>query len=131
MGLFSWAENRGLVIGGACVLAMAAWVVHSWSRSRITPEELESKRRRAIQQGGKLGDAEIFEVRDRTLHYSYSVRGVAYTASQDVSALVPLLPENLSGLLGPASVKYDPRNPANSIVMAENWSGLRIAQRGN
>ena len=27
------------------------------------------------------------------------------------------------------SVKYDPRNPANSIVVAEEWSGLRGASR--
>ena len=27
------------------------------------------------------------------------------------------------------SVKYDPRNPANSIVVAEEWSGLRGATR--
>jgi hypothetical protein len=27
------------------------------------------------------------------------------------------------------SVKYDPRNPANSIVVAEEWNGLRGATR--
>ena len=32
---------------------------------------------------------------------------------------------DLSGL-GPVAVKYDPRNPANSIVLAEEWSGLRL-----
>jgi hypothetical protein len=26
---------------------------------------------------------------------------------------------------GPVSVKYDARNPANSIVVSEQWSGLR------
>jgi hypothetical protein len=26
------------------------------------------------------------------------------------------------------SVKYDPRNPANSIVLAEQWSGLRASK---
>jgi hypothetical protein len=25
-------------------------------------------------------------------------------------------------------VKFDPRNPANSIVLAEGWSGLRVGQ---
>jgi hypothetical protein len=25
-------------------------------------------------------------------------------------------------------VKYDPRNPANSIVLAEQWSGLRASK---
>jgi hypothetical protein len=27
------------------------------------------------------------------------------------------------------SVKYDPKNPANSIVVAEEWSGMRSGQR--
>ena len=30
----------------------------------------------------------------------------------------------------PVSVKYDPRNPANSIVLAEQWSGLRVGKAG-
>jgi hypothetical protein len=30
--------------------------------------------------------------------------------------------------LGPVSVKYDPRNPANSIVVSEEWSGLRLGK---
>jgi hypothetical protein len=28
-------------------------------------------------------------------------------------------------MIGPVSVKYDPRNPANSIVISEQWNGLR------
>jgi hypothetical protein len=32
--------------------------------------------------------------------------------------------------IGPVSVKYDARNPANSIVLAENWSGLRGTKAG-
>ena len=30
---------------------------------------------------------------------------------------------------GPATVKYSPRNPANSIVICEEWSGLRAGGR--
>jgi len=36
-----------------------------------------------------------------------------------------LLPADRMSMVGPASVKYDPRNPANSIVLCEQWSGLR------
>jgi hypothetical protein len=25
----------------------------------------------------------------------------------------------------PASIKYDPSNPSNSILIADDWSGLR------
>ena len=35
------------------------------------------------------------------------------------------LPHDYSEV-GPVSVKYDPRNPANSILVAEQWSGLRV-----
>jgi hypothetical protein len=49
---------------------------------------------------------------------------VEYTASQDVAQLQELLPAEFS-VSGPVSVRYDARNPANSIVIAERWSGLR------
>jgi hypothetical protein len=26
----------------------------------------------------------------------------------------------------PIQIRYDPHNPANSIVVAESWSGLRL-----
>jgi hypothetical protein len=71
-----------------------------------------------------MGDATLVEFRDNNLFYSYLVRGVEYTASQEVSALLDRLPDDLSSV-GAVSVKYDPRNPANSIVVAEKWSGLR------
>ena len=45
-----------------------------------------------------------------------------YAASQDVSKLAGLVPKDVSNA---ASVKYDRKNPANSIVVAEQWSGLR------
>jgi len=73
---------------------------------------------------GKMGDATLVEIRDDLIFFSYSVRGVAYTASQDVSALRDHLPRDFSDLIAVA-VKYLPQNPANSIVLAEEWSGLR------
>ena len=73
---------------------------------------------------GKTGDANLVDIHDHLLVYSYAVRGVEYTASQDISRLKPFMPDDVA-LLGPICVKYDPRNPANSIVLAEEWSGLR------
>lgn len=72
---------------------------------------------------GKMGDANLLDIRDDLIVYSYAVRGVEYTASQDISRLKTLLPGEAASF-GPAIVKYDPRNPANSIVLAEEWSGL-------
>jgi len=78
---------------------------------------------------GKMGDAVLVEIREDLIFFSYSVRGVEYTASQDVSALRDQVPLDLSSVLAVA-VKYLPQNPANSIVVAEEWSGLRHLKRG-
>ena len=59
------------------------------------------------------------------LIYKYDVAGVTYEASQDVTHLrqfIDLYSCRL-GLL--ASVKYDPHNPGDSVVISETWSGLR------
>ena len=66
------------------------------------------------------------EVGDNLLYYGYSLRGVQYTASQDVTSLRTLLPEDLNRLIGPSGMKYDTNNPANSILLCEEWIGLRI-----
>jgi hypothetical protein len=94
-------------------------------RRRVTPEERERRRRAVLATSGKVTDAVLVEIRDDALFYSYVVRGVEYTASQDISALRPLMPSGMGLGLGPVSVKYDARNPANSLVLAEEWSGLR------
>ena len=66
----------------------------------------------------------LIEIQDDLVFYSYDVRGVEYTASQDIGPLKDRMPVEISPH-GAVSVKYDPRNPANSIVLAEQWSGLR------
>ena len=92
---------------------------------RSTPEKRERKRRLDLHLHGRLWDALITEASDVMLYYSYSVGGVQYEASQDVSGLRHLLPPEPERLIGPASLKYSPRNPANSILICEEWSGLR------
>jgi hypothetical protein len=94
-------------------------------RIRRKPKDKEMRRRLSVNMHGRLGDATITEVQDNTLFYSYSVGGVAYTASQDISQLRARIPSNLERLIGPVSLKYSPRNPANSIIICEEWSGLR------
>jgi len=73
---------------------------------------------------GKMGEAYLVDMHDDLLIYSYAVRGVEYTASQDISRLKAYLPADLAWP-GHLSVKYDPRNPANSIVVSEVWTGLQ------
>jgi len=99
----------------------------AWQQTRISPEERERQRRAQLVGHGKMADATLVDIRDELLFYSYDVRGVDYTASQDISTLRQYIPSDLSSLL-PVSVKYDPRNPANSIVVSEEWSGLRAGK---
>jgi hypothetical protein len=94
-------------------------------RRRIAPDELEKRRRASVNKNGKLGDGEIIDIDGAAVFYSYYVAGVGYTTSQDVAALEALLPSDRLAIIGPVSVKFLPANPANSIVLCEEWSGLR------
>jgi hypothetical protein len=118
------AEFISLALGAILVALSGALGYRTWKASRITPEEIERRRRAELVALGKTGDALLVEFRDPFIFYSYDVRGVEYTASQDVTLLRDRLTGDLAEL-GPVSVKYDARNPANSIVVAEEWSGLR------
>ncbi len=61
----------------------------------------------------------------KLVFYSYSISGVTYETAQDVTGLEEraCLDRLVAGQ--PASVKYDPSNPSNSILVADDWSGLR------
>jgi hypothetical protein len=104
---------------------MLAAIAPRLFRRKLTPEEAERQRRELIHRDGKLGDGEIIDVDGLVLIYSYAVAGVNYTVSQDATALTALLPEDRMSLVGPVLVKFLPRNPPNSIVLSEAWSGLR------
>ena len=117
------------VLGGVAAAAAAAWGIHRYFTSRPTPAELERRRRNDLHARGKMGDANLLEYREHVVFYSYAIGGVEYTACQDVGDLQSLLPSDRWSAIGPASIKYDPRNPANSIVLCEEWSGLRTAHR--
>jgi hypothetical protein len=59
------------------------------------------------------------------LLYSYRIGGVDYESSQDVT---DLLHEGDAAQVRagfPCSARYQPGNPQNSIVVSEEWSGLR------
>jgi hypothetical protein len=125
----SWVAAEAVLLALAVgLVALGALIGYrAWKRSRITPEERERRRRSALVARGKMSDALLVEIRDDLLFYSYGVRGVEYTASQDVSMLKPQLLPDFS-TIDAVSVKYDPKNPANSIVLAEQWSGLRASK---
>jgi len=118
------AEEITIALAIVLVILLATLGYRAYQRSKITPEERERRRRSWLVATGKMGDAVLVEIRDTLVFYTYGVRGVEYTASQDVAMLSGKVPPDLSAN-GAVSVKYDPRNPANSIVVAEEWSGLR------
>ena len=109
----------------AIAIAIAAALLYFLSRFRRNPKDKEKRRRFQVNQLGRLGDATITEVHESTIFYEYSVRGVLYTASQDVAQLREQIPSDLDRLVGPVTLKYPPQNPANSIILCEEWSGLR------
>ena len=119
-----------LALAGVAVALGAMVGYRAWQRARVTPEERERRRRAVLVGRGKIADATLVEIREDVLFYSYVVHGVEYTASQDISALKARMPSELGLGVGSVSVKFDARIPANSIVLAEDWSGLHAAKVG-
>jgi hypothetical protein len=114
------------MVGGVS-LALVAVAIYIVVRIRRTPKDKEQRRRLEVNSNGRLGDATILEISDDAIFYEYSVRGITYTASQDISKLRELIPCDPQRLVGrPASLKYSSQNPANSILLCEEWSGLRV-----
>ena len=108
---------------------------NAWARSRRkSPDQKERERRMRISEMGRITDGTVIDVNEmqtngsgelQLLIYHYDVAGVSYEASQDVSSLRHMvdLHSCRAGLM--TSIKYDPGNPGNSIVISENWTGLR------
>ena len=117
----------GMQVEVVCVLAAGLAALALWAalRKASTPEKRERQRRLTVNTTGRLGDAFITEATGDALYYTYSVRGVQYAASQDISALRDRLPADPERLIGMAGMKYATRNPANSILICEEWTGLR------
>ena len=122
---FATPETLGAVCVGAVVLAGLVLWLRARRRHKPTPQQLEAHRRQWLARYGKLSGGEIVELQDELLSYCYDVRGINYTANQDISSLSAYLPEDRWSIIGGVGVRYDPRNPANSIVLCETWTGLR------
>ena len=119
-------------IAGAILLAAGGtwWYIAS---HRPSAEEMERSRREELALGGRITDGVILDARTlgnedsvsptpEVLVYSYSLAGLVYNCAQDVSTL----PNEVVGFRidQPVQVRYDPRNPGNSIIVSETWTGL-------
>ena len=115
--------------------------------------EAERERRAYLNRVGRIVDGQVLEIVEESVEnrgaghtglfakrsrasnakiaahkmllYTYSISGVTYEAAQDISGLEEqaCLERVVAGQ--PVGVKYDPANPSNSILIADDWSGLR------
>ncbi len=113
-------------------LALAAYAL--LRRKPKTLDDVEHERRIWLNTVGRITDGTVIDVQEITtavnraatmLIYQYDVAGVSYEASQDVTYLRQWINLHSCRLGLPTSVKYDARNPGNSMVIAEGWMGLR------
>jgi uncharacterized protein DUF3592 len=141
--------KMALAMGGAAVAALLM-IVYAFFRPAEDPEAAEKKRRLHLNQIGRIAEGQIVELSEhppeppqpkkffggsarplpdlRARHlvsYSYAISGVTYHTAQDITGLEGQV--RLERLVAgqPASVKYDPANPTDSILVADDWSGLR------
>jgi hypothetical protein len=133
-GIGPWGIGSGAVV----ILLLGAAALWSRLRKRPTAEELERARREFLVQLGRIVDGTLLDVYDVKMEdgrslpmllYNYRVAGVDYECSQDIGALRSVVEVAKIQLGLPCSVRYQPGNPQNSIVIAEKWSGLRSGLR--
>lgn len=91
---------------------------------RDTPDEKERARLSALLKNSRSIEGMLTDTEANLLYFTYEVRGVTYSAAQDVSAIEGADPDRYRQLLGPVTVRYSTSNPANSMVLSPEWSGL-------
>jgi len=145
------ADWKLLLAIGAGSIAAIALIVFAFARPVADPEAEERKRRLHLNLIGRIAEGQVVELaqhpapqvehrkgllgsRSRPLadsgprslvSYSYSISGVTYHTAQDITGLESQIRFERLVAGYPASVKYDPSNPSDSIVVADDWSGLR------
>lgn len=127
---FRSSRNIAAVAVGAAAAAGIAWYL--LSRPKPSEEEIERNRRDLLANTGRITDGSITDISTtqddsppttQLILYTYRIAGVAYECGQVVTAL----PEHVRDIRIdlPIQVRYDPHNPADSIVVSESWNGLR------
>ena len=123
-----------LAAAGVC---LGGIVYYMATRKQTSEEELERIRRQDLVLGGRIIDGTILDTIElgeteskrpegmQLIIYKYEIAGVSYECSQDVTHLENLVNFQEIRVGFPCSVRYDTRQPENSIVVAENWMGLR------
>jgi hypothetical protein len=140
--------------GAVGVLLLVAIGVYSWRRRPRDTKDIERQRRTYLNQVGRIVEGQVIEIIEspepekksgagskmfarqkasgangghitrRLVCYTYSISGVSYETAQDITGLEERACLEVVAAGQPASVKYDPANPGNSILIADDWSGL-------
>jgi hypothetical protein len=139
-----------LAMAGAAIAAIAM-IVYAFFRPAEQPEEMERRRRLHLNQIGRIAEGQVVELAEHPpearvaskkffgskarplsdtgprhlVTYSYAISGVTYHTAQDITGLEGQIRFERLVAGQPASVKYDPSNPSDSILVADDWSGLR------
>ncbi len=146
----SISDPKTLLVLVAVALGAIGVLFYTFFRPSSDPEEAERKRRLHLNQIGRIAEGQVVELLQhpaeerpaqkglfgskarplagRSRHivsYTYSISGVTYQTGQDITGLESQV--RLERLVAgqPASIKYDPSNPVDSILVADDWSGLR------
>lgn len=146
--LADWKVLLGMA--GAAIAAVAM-IAYAFFRPAVNPEEEERKRRLHLNQIGRIAEGQIVELVERPsetkkarkrlfrsrarplrdarprhlVSYSYLISGVTYQTAQDITGLESQIRLERVVAGQPASIKYDAANPSDSILVADDWSGLR------
>ena len=146
--LADWRLVLGML---AAALAGVAMVAYAFFRPSEAPYEIERRRRLHLNQIGRIAEGQVVDfvehppepaestkrlfaprvppvIDSRPRHlvsYSYAISGVTYHTAQDITGLESQVRFDRLVAGHPASVKYDPANPSDSILVADDWSGLR------
>jgi hypothetical protein len=137
-------------ISGAAVAALGM-IGYAFLRPAENAEQQERKRRLHLNQIGRIAEGQVVELVEHPavpkqprknlfgsslrpledlgprhlVSYSYSISGVTYQTAQDITGLEGQIRFGRLVAGQSASVKYDPANPTDSIIVADDWSGLR------
>jgi hypothetical protein len=143
---------RIYVAAAAALAVIVGAALFQWLRRPADPEEPERRRRARLNQIGRIAEGQVLEImevpatqveprglarlarsqpdssaaldRRKLVCYSYSISGVSYETAQDITGLAQRAGLERLAAGQPASVKYDPVNPSNSILVADDWLGV-------
>ncbi len=129
---------RVLEIAAGAVVVAGLSAAGAWMLLRKKPSagELEIARRNLLVQSGRLVDGTLLDICEipaedgrllTMLLYGYRIGGADYECTQDVTDMLNVVDVSAVRAGFPCSVRYQPGNPQNSIIVAEKWSGIRAS----